>query len=210
VSSSITIRPADDLISRGDRLLHHRRCVGGRNRIPELCGRGPPRNIMVDVGRRGFATGEKNNQTEPTENSTKRRHGRERATNRSRNSRSYEDWSNGVLRGDGVPAYRRIGVSAYRRIGGWGVGGSVGRWVGGPRLLPRRGTKRRHPRHYSTTPSLTRAPLRFRTSESACRNGSVRELVAMAESTRSAKDGSPSHKDRVVPNAFENGISAHS
>ena len=117
MSSSITIRPADDLVCRRDRLLHHWRRVGGSNRIPELCGRGPPWNIMVDVGRRGFTTGEKNNQTEPTENSTKRRHGRERATNRSRNSRSYEDWSNGVLRGDGVPACRRVGVSACRRVG---------------------------------------------------------------------------------------------
>jgi hypothetical protein len=108
VSSSITIRPADDLISGRDRLLHRWRCVGGSNRVPELCGRGPPRNIMVDVGRRCFTTGEQNNQTEPTENSTKRQHGREPATIRSRNSRSYEE------RSGGVSAYRRIGVSQRR------------------------------------------------------------------------------------------------
>ena len=76
---------------------------------------------MVDVGRRCFTTGEQNNQTEPTENSTKRQHGRERATIRSRNSRSYEE------RSGGVSACRRVGVSACRRVGVSAVGATTNR-----------------------------------------------------------------------------------
>ncbi len=137
MSSSITIRPADDLISGRDRLLHRWRCVGGSNRVPELCGRGPPRNIMVDVGRRCFTTGEQNNQTEPTENSTKRQHGRERATIRSRNSRSYEE------RSGGVSVCRRVGAcypEGVRELSpGWRLCGTLGRGVLCD--LPRRGNR---------------------------------------------------------------------
>ena len=93
---------------------------------------------MVDVGRRCFTTGEQNNQTEPTENSTKRQHGRERATNRSRNSRSYEERSVSACRRIGVSACRRVGVSACRACypegvrelsPGWRLCGTLGEGV---------------------------------------------------------------------------------
>jgi hypothetical protein len=90
MTSSIAIRPADDLISRCNRLLHNWRSVRGRNRISKLSRSRPSRNIAIDVGRRCFATGKNQTQNQPTANSTKGRHGRERATSRSRNSRSYE------------------------------------------------------------------------------------------------------------------------
>jgi hypothetical protein len=88
VPSSITVRPANDLISRGNRLSHNRRCLRRSNRVPKFCSSGSSRDIMIDVRCSGLATRKDNDQTQPTENSTKIQHGPERATNRSRNSRS--------------------------------------------------------------------------------------------------------------------------
>jgi four helix bundle protein len=104
MSPSITIGPADDLISRCNRLLHNRRSVRGSYGVPELSRSRPSRNITINVWRRCFATGKNQRQSQPTENSTKGQHGRESATSRSRNSRSYgrgagrlEDWKVGRL-----------------------------------------------------------------------------------------------------------------
>jgi hypothetical protein len=98
--SSITVGPADDLVAGSDRLLHNRRGVNGSNRISKLGRSGPSRNVAIDVWRGCFATGKNQTQNQATANSTKGQHGRERATSRSRNSRSYggmEDGKDGRL-----------------------------------------------------------------------------------------------------------------
>jgi hypothetical protein len=104
--SSITVGPADDLIAGSDRLLHNRRGVNGSNRISKLGRSGPSRNVAVDVWRGCFTAGKNQTQNQATANSTKGQHGRERATSRSRNSRSYgrrggrvEGWKSGRVEG---------------------------------------------------------------------------------------------------------------
>src|ERR1700751_753605 len=97
MAPSVTIGPSDDLISRSDRVLHNWRCVRWSNRVSKLRGGRPSGNITIDVRRGCFATGKNQTQNQPTTNSTKGQHGRERATSRSRNSRSYETegWKSG-------------------------------------------------------------------------------------------------------------------
>ena len=195
--SSITIRSADDVISCRDRLLYDWRGMRGSNRISKLSGRRSSGNITIDVRSRCFATGKNQTQNQPTANSTKEQHGAERATSRSRNSRSYEHGRNG-------------GMEDWKggRLGGWKHGASgSGETLGLAALLP--------PFQSSTLPSfhpsilppfhpsslpilppfpslpLTKAPPHFQTSESVCRNESARESAAAVESTRSAADGSP-------------------
>ena len=88
VSSSIPVWPANDLISCSNRLLHCWRCLCRSNRIPKLGSSRTARNVVIDVRCSGLTTRQNQNQTKPTKNSTKGKHGGENATNRTRNSRS--------------------------------------------------------------------------------------------------------------------------